>query len=129
MIKPRRLKASDTIGIVSPSWGGPAVFPHRVELGVNYLQKMGFNVKIGANAMNQMGHVSDTPENRATDIHSMFLDPDVHAIVASIGGDHSCQLLPLLDFDLIKSNPKIFMGYSDYSSQYSDLESNRAGNV
>ncbi len=43
----------------------------------------------------------------------MFLDPEVKAIIASIGGDHSCHLLPLLDFDLIAAHPKIFMGYSD----------------
>jgi muramoyltetrapeptide carboxypeptidase LdcA involved in peptidoglycan recycling len=43
----------------------------------------------------------------------MFADPDVRAIVTAIGGDHSCHLLPLLDFDLIRTHPKIFVGYSD----------------
>lgn len=113
MIKPSRLKFGDTIGIISPSWGGAGIFPHRVEQGVQCLRKLGFDVRLAKHALNRKGFVSDTPENRAQDIHDMFADPDVKAIIASIGGNHSCHLLPLLDFDLIRGNPKIFMGYSD----------------
>ena len=51
--------------------------------------------------------------NRAGDLHDMFRDPKVRAIVAAIGGDHSCHLLPLLDFDLIRTHPKILVGFSD----------------
>ena len=57
--------------------------------------------------------MSDTAENRASDLHEMFVDPDVRAIVAAIGGDHSCHLLPLLDFDVIRANPTVLMGFSD----------------
>ncbi len=74
---------------------------------------MGFEVKIASHALNSRGHVSDTPENRAADLHEMFSNPEVKAIIATIGGDHSCHLLPLLDWGLIRENPKIFMGYSD----------------
>src|SRR6185503_12986334 len=62
---------------------------------------------------NERGFVSDTPENRVTDLHDMFRDPDVRLVLATVGGDHSCHLLPLLDFDLIARNPKPFVGYSD----------------
>jgi muramoyltetrapeptide carboxypeptidase len=113
LVKPARLREGDTVGVISPSWGGGAEFPHRVERGVGYLESLGFRVKIAPHAMNSVGYVSDTPENRVTDIHAMFGDPEVKAIVSMIGGDHSCHLLPLLDFDLIRDNPKIFMGYSD----------------
>lgn len=113
MIRPPRLQRGDTVGLVSPSWGGAGRFPHRVERGVQYLQSLGFKVRIGAHALNQRGFVSDTPQNRADEIHSMFDDPEVKAVVATIGGDHSCHLLPLLDFELIRENPKIFMGFSD----------------
>ena len=112
-MRPPRLRTGDTVGIVSPSWGGAGMFPHRVERGAQHLESLGFKVKIAPHALNQLGFVSDTPQNRADDIHSMFADPEVKAIVATIGGDHSCHLLPLLDFDLIRKNPKIFMGYSD----------------
>ncbi len=113
MIKPLRLKFGDTIGIISPSWGGAGRFPHRVEQGIQCLRGLGFDVRLAEHALNQNGFVSDTPENRVQDIHDMFADPSVKAIIAAIGGDHSCHLLPLLDFELISRNPKIFMGYSD----------------
>ena len=113
MIRPPRLQSGDTVGIVSPSWGGAGRFPRRVEQGLHYLQSLGFKVKIGSHALNQLGIVSDTPQNRVDDIHRMFCDLEVKAIVAAIGGDHSCHLLPLLEFDLIQANPKIFMGFSD----------------
>jgi muramoyltetrapeptide carboxypeptidase LdcA involved in peptidoglycan recycling len=113
MIKPPRLQPGDTVAVVSPSWGGAGAFPHRVERGVECLQTLGFNVKLAPHALSQRGFVSDTPENRVADIHDSFRDPAVRSIVAAIGGDHSCHLLPLLDFDLIRANPKIFMGYSD----------------
>lgn len=111
--KPPRLQPGNTIGIISPSWGGGAHYPHRIERGVAHLRSLGFQVKTAPHALNSIGFVSDTPENRVADIHAMFLDPEVTAIIASIGGDHSCHLLPLLDFDLIAAHPKIFMGYSD----------------
>jgi muramoyltetrapeptide carboxypeptidase LdcA involved in peptidoglycan recycling len=115
MIKAPHLRPGDTVGIVSPSWGGAGAFPHRTALGVKHLHSVGLTVKIGRHALNQSGAVSDTPENRASDIHDMFLDPQVKAIVSAIGGDHAYQLLPLLDFELIQKHPKIFMGYSDTS--------------
>ena len=99
--------------MISPSWGGGAEYPHRIERGVAYLESLGFRVKIGRHALNSVGCVSDTAENRVSDIHAMFGDPEVRALIATIGGDHSCHLLPHLDFDLIRDNPKILMGYSD----------------
>ena len=112
-LKGRKLEPGDRIGLVSPSWGGAAAFPHRVSNGVAYLESRGFQVELARHSTNQLGFVSDTAENRVADIHEMFERPDIGAIVATIGGDHSCHLLPLLDFDLIRANPKIFMGYSD----------------
>lgn len=113
MIKAPKLKPGDTIGIVSPSWGGAGLFPHRVEQGVRCLQSLGYRVKLAPHALHQAGFVSDTPENRADDIHTLFRDPDVRAVIAAIGGDHACHLLPHLDYDLLRRHPKIFMGYSD----------------
>jgi muramoyltetrapeptide carboxypeptidase len=112
-MKAPRLMPGDTVGIVSPSWGGANLFPHRLQRGVRQLEGLGYKVKIGQHACNRRGPVSDTPQNRAADIHAMFADPEVQAIFSAIGGDHSCHLLPLLDFDLIRAHPKIFVGYSD----------------
>jgi muramoyltetrapeptide carboxypeptidase len=115
MIKPLVLKPGDTIGIIAPSWGGPGAVPHRLEQGMRQIEEMGFRALIAPNARNQNGYVSDTPENRAADINAMFANPDVHMILSAIGGDHSCHLLPLLDYHLMRLNPKIFMGFSDTS--------------
>lgn len=112
-MKPPRLREGDTVGVISPSWGGGAAYPHRVERGVAYLESLGFRVKVAPHALNTVGYVSDTAEKRVADIHEMFGDPEVSAVISTIGGDHSCHLLPHLDFDLIRRNPKILMGYSD----------------
>jgi muramoyltetrapeptide carboxypeptidase LdcA involved in peptidoglycan recycling len=112
-VKARRLSPGDHVGIISPSWGGAALFPHRVELGVRALERLGLRVKLGRHALNSRGFVSDSPANRAADVHDMFRDPEVRLIVAAIGGAHSCHLLPYLDFDLIREHPTLFMGYSD----------------
>jgi len=113
MLRAPKLEPGDTIGVVSPSWGGAGLFPHRVQQGIRHLNSLGFRVRLAPHALNHEGIVSDTPENRAQDLHAMFADPTVKAILAAIGGDHSCHLLPLLDFDLIASHPKIFVGFSD----------------
>lgn len=113
LVKPPALQPGDTIGICSPSFGAAGMFPHRVELGTACLESMGFRVRFATHALGVQGYVSGTPAERAADIHELFADPDVSGIIAAIGGDHSCHLLPLLDFDLIRANPKVFMGMSD----------------
>jgi len=110
---PPRLRPGDTIGIVSPSWGGAGAYPHRIQAGIASLESLGFKTILSSHALEQHGHVSDSPVNRAADIHEMFRAPKIVAIIAAIGGDHSCQVLPHLDFALIADHPKIFMGYSD----------------
>lgn len=112
-MKATRLRPGDTIGIASPSWGGPAAFPHRLENGIAYLESRGFRIRVGEHARGQDGFVSGTAAERVRDLNDLFSDPAVAAIIASVGGDHSCHLLPHLDFDLIARNPKVFMGYSD----------------
>jgi muramoyltetrapeptide carboxypeptidase LdcA involved in peptidoglycan recycling len=112
-ILPRALKPGDTIGIVSPSWFGGEPFVGRARRGIETLRQLGFNVRVSAHAFNNAGHVSDTAANRVDDLHEVFADPGVRAVLTTIGGDHSCHLLPLIDWDLIRSNPKIFIGFSD----------------
>jgi muramoyltetrapeptide carboxypeptidase len=112
-VKPTQLRQGDFVAVVSPSFGAAGLFPHRLELGFSQMKKLGFQVKVMANARGTLGAVSGTPQQRVDDLHTAFLDPQIKAVIAAIGGDHSNQLLPLLDFDLIRANPKIFMGYSD----------------
>ncbi len=113
-LKPSRLRAGDTVAIVSPSWGGPSAFPHIYEAGVRQLEDtFGLKVKEYPTARMDADEVYNNPKLRAKDINDAFADPEVKAIFATIGGDDSVRLLPYLDQTLIKKNPKIVMGYSD----------------
>ena len=97
------------MGIVSPSWGGPALFPATYQAGLNTLQSLGLVVREYPSARAPNASVED----RVSDIHAAFADKDVRAIIASIGGDDSVRLLPKLDSQLLAANPKIVLGYSD----------------
>lgn len=108
-----RIKKGDLVSIISPSSGLAPLAMHRIEQGKRALENMGFRVKIEANALKNADYVSGTIEERVADIHSAFADKKVKAIICTIGGNHSNQLLKFLNWDLIRQNPKIFLGYSD----------------
>ncbi len=112
---PSYLKPGDTIGVVAPSAGSAELFPHRIVAAERMLKQIGYRVKFAKHALERTAYVSGTAEDRAADIHQMFLDEEVKAIICTIGGDHSNQLLKHLNFDLIASHPKIFLGFSDIS--------------
>ncbi|MGN6379039.1 MAG: S66 family peptidase [Gaiellales bacterium] len=101
------------MGIVSPSFGAVGQWPHRAERGTAYLQSLGLNVRLMPNATRSDSWASAPPEARVADLHAAFADDEVAVVLCGIGGNHSNQLLPLLDFDLIREHPKIFQGYSD----------------
>ncbi len=109
----KKLHPGDTVAIVSPSWGGPSVFPHVYENGLKILREWGLVVKEFPTARMDAKFLRSNPEIRAKDINDAFADPDVKAIFASIGGDDSVRILPFLDKGIIANNPKILMGYSD----------------
>jgi muramoyltetrapeptide carboxypeptidase len=113
LIKPNKLEKGDTIGIISPSSPLAGLVPHRVERGIKMIEHLGFKVVIAPHALNVRDYVSGTPKERADDINLFFADKNIKAIFSFIGGNHSNQILEYLDFELIKSNPKIFLGYSD----------------
>jgi len=114
VIKPRRLRNGGTIGVIAP--GSPPVSEESVNKGVSYLEKNGFSVKLGSSVELKRGYLAGSDKNRVDDIHTMFSDKEVDAIIAVRGGYGCARLLPLLDFDLIKRNPKIFVGYSDVTA-------------
>jgi muramoyltetrapeptide carboxypeptidase LdcA involved in peptidoglycan recycling len=108
-VKPRRLRPGDIVGVVSPSWGGPAMFPLTYEAGLNTLRSLGLGVREYPSARAANASVAE----RVRDIHDAFADRSVGAIIASIGGDDSVRLLPKLDSRLLAKNPKIVLGFSD----------------
>ena len=110
---PKKLQIGDTIGIVSPSGAVSKELKNQFKKGVDFLKNLGFKVKVGKNALNNTLKYSATPQEKADDMNSMFADKEIKAIICSQGGANSNSILPLLDFEIIKNNPKIFLGISD----------------
>lgn len=116
LIKPKKLKAGDKIAVVSPSWGGPGTFPARYGAGKRQLMAaFGVEVVEMDHALKPAEWLHLNPKARAEDLMVAFADPSIDGIIASIGGDDAIRLIPYLDLDIIKDNPKVFMGYSDTS--------------
>jgi muramoyltetrapeptide carboxypeptidase LdcA involved in peptidoglycan recycling len=114
MLKPKRLKAGDTLAIVSISWGGPAAYPALYEHGLENLSELlGVKVVEYPTARMSATELSKNPKARAEDINRAFADPAVDGIISSIGGYDSVRILPYIDPRVIRANPKIIMGYSD----------------
>lgn len=113
IIIPPRLKKGDCIGIIAPSSWLAAIFPHRLLQWIKTLEALWFKVKLSKNASWISGYVSGSIEERVADIHDLFQDSEVSAVISMIWGNHSNQLLKYLDFELIRNNSKIFIGYSD----------------
>jgi muramoyltetrapeptide carboxypeptidase len=111
-IKPKKLRAGDTVGIISPS--EPIEFRNEFYAGVRELEGIGLRVLLGKNVFRKYGgYMAGTVEQRLHDLHSMFRNPKVKAIFVSGGGFCVNQILPFVNYSLIKNNPKILMGYSD----------------
>ena len=113
IIKPPRLKAGDLVGVIAP---GGVVDDALIEKSVKNLESFGMRVKVSENIRAVRGGYAGTVEQRADDFHAMFLDRDVKAIWAARGGSGSIQLLPKIDFSLIRKHPKIVVGYSDITA-------------
>jgi muramoyltetrapeptide carboxypeptidase LdcA involved in peptidoglycan recycling len=96
------------------SWGGPGAIPHRFEIGKQQLEfEFGIKVVPTQNALRDAEWIKKNPKARAEDLMEAFADPTIKGIFSTIGGDDSIRILPFLELDLIRSNPKIFLGFSD----------------
>jgi len=110
MIKPERLKIGDTIGIIAPS---RPINEKEILPCIKILEARGFKVKLGKNLYKKSYYSAGSAKERASDLNTMFKDKKVKAIMCATGGIVSNQLLNLIDYETIKNNPKIFIGYSD----------------
>ncbi|MEJ5304420.1 MAG: LD-carboxypeptidase [Ignavibacteria bacterium] len=111
VIKPKHLQKGDLIGLISP-----ASIPDNLEKinqSVVYFEKLGYKVIVGKNVGKVRGYLAGTDEERLEDFHSMFSNKEVKAIFCVRGGYGSIRFLDKINFNLIKKNPKIFVGYSD----------------
>ncbi|MFE7648693.1 S66 family peptidase [Streptomyces phaeoluteigriseus] len=107
---PPKPSPGDRIAVLSPGAGLPGLFPVPHELGLERLRGEFGLEPVEYPTTRTMGA---TPQERADDIHAAFADPGVKAVIATIGGDDQITVLPLLDRELIRANPKPFFGTSD----------------
>lgn len=109
-IKPPKLTTGAKIGIVSPSYW---LEENRLQRAVAVFAGLGYEVVLGKSTALQQNKCAGTASERAADIMAMFEDPDIEAIICARGGYGGNRVLPLLDYDIIRENPKIFIGFSD----------------
>ncbi len=110
MIKPKPLQTGDTVAVIAPA---SPPDQHNLKKGIEYLKEIGLNVVTGAHLYKKNGYLAGTDEQRASDIHAMFANKEIKAIICACGGYGTARLASQLNYDLIKRNPKIFWGYSD----------------
>jgi muramoyltetrapeptide carboxypeptidase len=113
-LKPAVLKNGDTVGIIAP--GTSVSDPDDLQRAKDALNHFGLKAKWGKNLEKGSGYKSRSIKERADDLHSMFEDKEVNAVFCIRGGYGTSQILPYINFELIKQNPKIFLGYSDITA-------------
>lgn len=116
---PPPLAKGDTVALVSPSSAMDE--PFDLQLAAEALQALGFKVRTGEHYANRYGHLAGSDAERAGDLNAMFADKQVKAIVCARGGSGAARLLPLLDYELIRRNPKVLLGYSDITALHSAI--------
>lgn len=109
----KKLKKGDTIGIIAPA--SCTTYEKVLEAKKN-IEDMGYQVILGECTKKQWYSYAGTDEERAEEINSFFADKSIDAIICMRGGYGSNRLIELLDFEVIKRNPKIFVGYSDITT-------------
>ena len=114
VIKPKRLQKGDTIGLISPASRLPKMKMY--DEIIAEIKKLGHDVKVGTHARNQHGYLAGRDRERAEDLNAMFADDSVDAIMPFRGGWGCNRILNLIDFDTIRENPKILIGFSDITS-------------
>ena len=113
MIKPSRLNRGDSIGVISPA--GPVDRSH-LTADLHFLKTKGYKVHVAPHVYGRREYLAGKDEDRLSDLENMFKNPDIKAVFCSRGGYGSLRLLDRIDYELIRKNPKILVGYSDITA-------------
>jgi muramoyltetrapeptide carboxypeptidase len=120
-LKPKRLRPGDILGIIAPAgWASRET----ITAGVQWLEVRNFRTRLGRSTEQQRGYLSGPDEARAADINEMFAASDIAGIICLRGGYGSMRLLDLLDYDRIRENPKVFVGFSDITALHAAISLN-----
>jgi muramoyltetrapeptide carboxypeptidase len=119
-VKPKRLQPGDTVGLVAPA---TAIFQDvEVDIARESLEGLGLKVKVGEHLRDKHGYLAGADKARAGDINKFFGDKDIAAVIPIRGGWGSARTLPYLDFDVIRRNPKVLVGYSDITALHNAIQ-------
>ncbi|MDG5747770.1 LD-carboxypeptidase [Qipengyuania sp. XHP0207] len=109
--KAPRLRIGDTVGLVAPA--SALTLPWELDRAQHWISGMGLEPKLGRHVREQDGYLAGTDVQRAEDYMAMVADPQVRGIFAIRGGWGGARILPLLEWGMIRANPKLLIGYSD----------------
>jgi muramoyltetrapeptide carboxypeptidase len=119
-LKAKRLKPGDSVGLVAPA---SAIYQDvEVDVARESLEGLGLKVKVGQHLRDKHGYLAGDDKDRADDINRFFKDDTLAGVIAIRGGWGSARLLPYVDFDAIRRNPKVFMGYSDITALHNAIQ-------
>jgi len=112
-IRPPRLKPGDTIGIAAPAGSFDR---ESFSQGLSFVESLGFRTRVCDEIFEKTGYLAGPDAMRAQLLNQLFEDPEIQGIICARGGFGSLRILPLVDFDAIRKNPKVFMGFSDITA-------------
>lgn len=113
IIKPPRLRKGEQIGVLAPA---SPVTPSELAPGIDLLEARGYRLRAAPHLYRSKGYLAGDDEERLDDLHAMFRDPEVRAVICARGGYGTPRLLERIDYGLIRANPKIVVGYSDVTA-------------
>lgn len=112
-LRPPRLRKGDLVALFAP---GGHVTDEQIERSVKNLESLGLRVTLSKNLRARYGGYAGLPRDRADDMHALIRDPGIKALWSIRGGSGTAQILPFLDYALIRANPKIIIGFSDITA-------------
>lgn len=110
------LREGDAIGIYSPSAPATYTASKRTQRGISFLESKGFKIKLGKLSGKKDYYRSGSIKERSQELNELINDPEIKCIMSSIGGYNSNSLLPYIDYEAFKLNPKMIIGYSDVTA-------------
>jgi len=119
LIVPNSIKWNSTIGLVAPA--SPIYDSYQFDEMVDNLKDIGFTIKLGKHVKDQYGYLAGKDENRASDLMNMFTNDEVEAIICVRGGWGCNRIIDLLDYEVIRKNPKPLIGFSDITSLHNAI--------
>ena len=114
LLKPNRLRPGQTIGLISPA--GATFLQEQLEIVIDAMEGLGLVPRVAPHVLSRYGYLAGRDQERADDVNQFFADPSIAALLPIQGGWGSSRILPYLDYEVIRQNPKILVGFSDLTA-------------